>query len=356
RPIAGSTLFADTANVSGLVNDVVPGTVNDSEVHVTVNGRPAEVGNRSFLATGVPLALGANEIEVVATDESGNVGRAIVSIERAAPATARIAVASGDLQTGTIGSTLAAPLVAQLSDAAGLPVAGRSVVFAARGNDGTFPGGHRYAVVATDAAGRAASPFDLGRHAGVQVVEASSAGFAGLAVFTANATPGEAQTIVIDDGAVQTGAAGRQLPRPLIAAVIDAGSNRLEGVAVRFAVVQGDGHFADGSRELLVPTDSDGRAVVPFVLDASEGIANNVVEATIAGNPASPVVTFLATGRAAGDPAATSISGLVLDNEGKAVPGATLRIRDTAITTRTDAQGAFRIPGAPVGTVQLIVD
>jgi hypothetical protein len=80
------------------------------------------------------------------------------------------------------------------------------------------------------------------------------------------------------------------------------------------------------------------------------------VEGRIDGLDSGPVVSFVASGRAAGDPAATSISGVVLDNTSQPIAGVTLRVLDTALTARTDGKGLFRIPGAPVGTVKLIVD
>src|SRR5262249_56857316 len=56
----------DTAiAVSGIVNDIVVGTVNDQQAQVTVNGATAQVANRTFLATDVPLALEPNVIQAV---------------------------------------------------------------------------------------------------------------------------------------------------------------------------------------------------------------------------------------------------------------------------------------------------
>ncbi|MGH7484308.1 MAG: DNRLRE domain-containing protein, partial [bacterium] len=52
-PRDGSSLLEPTVAVTGLVNDIVAGTVNDSEVQVTVNGLPAIVSNRSFLVRSV---------------------------------------------------------------------------------------------------------------------------------------------------------------------------------------------------------------------------------------------------------------------------------------------------------------
>lgn len=357
-PKDGATLFEPTVTVSGMVNDIVAGTVNASEATVTVNGRPASVSNRSFVVEGVPLSTGDNILTAVATDASGNMGDASISVHLAAADVPRLAIVSGNHQEAVIGIALPAPLTVSLLDAAGLPVVGKPVLFKLRGNNGSLDGGKRQIAVTTDAAGRASAHFTLGTRAGVgnQVVEATSPGFAGPAVFTATARAGEPTFLVVDAGDQQVGIAGQELPRPLVVVVTDAGHNRLEGALVRIKVVEGAGHFANGLREVLVFSDSDGRVILPFALDPEEGIANNVVGATIEGLEPSPVASFVASGRAAGDSSATSISGVVLDNSNLPIAGVTLRILDSPLTARTDEAGLFRIAGAPVGTVRLIVD
>jgi hypothetical protein len=95
---------------------------------------------------------------------------------------------------------------------------------------------------------------------------------------------------------------------------------------------------------------------VTVVLGPEEGIAEHVVEAVI-DTPSGPSAAgFTASARAAGDPALTSISGVVLDNTDLPVAGVTARIRGSALTAVTDPQGQFRIDGAPVGDVDLIID
>ncbi|HEV8578589.1 MAG TPA: DNRLRE domain-containing protein, partial [Thermoanaerobaculia bacterium] len=357
-PKDGAALLEPTVTVSGMVNDIVAGTVNASEATVIVNGRPATVANRSFVVEGVPLTPGDNVLTAEATDASGNVGQASITVHLAPANVPRIAVVSGNQQEAVIGTALPAPLVVSLLDAAGQPVIGKPVLFKLRGNNGSLDGGKRQIAVTTDASGRASAHFTLGTRAGVgnQVVEASSPGFAGPAVFTATARPGDAAFIVVDSGDQQVGIAGQELPRPLVAVVTDAGHNRLEGAPVRFNVAKGRGHFANGLQEALVFSDGDGRLILPLTLDAEEGIANNVVEAKIEGLDPSPVASFVASGRAAGDPAATSISGVVLDNSNLPIAGVTLRILDSPLTARTDEKGLFQIAGAPVGTVKLIAD
>jgi hypothetical protein len=356
-PREGALLAGESVDVSGMVNDIVAGTVNASEATVTVNGQPAAVANRSFFVAGMPLQPGENVLAVVATDASGNVGRTEVRVLRDATAVPRVVVVSGNRQTGVIGSALPQPLVVELRDASGQSVAGQPVLFKVAGSDGTLDGGKRQVAVTSGPDGRAQTRFTLGTRSGVgnQAVEAVVSRFRG-AVFTATALPGPATKIVTDAGDQQLGVTGHALPRPLVATVTDAGFNRLDGVTVRFQVVQGLGQFQNHLQEITVETDSDGRAIVPFILDPQERTDASVVQAVIDGLDESPLATFVSYGRTAGEPAQTAITGLVVDNSNLPLAGVTLRILDTAITAQTDAKGLFRIQPAPVGTVKLIVD
>ncbi len=356
-PQDGAAVFDSTITVSGLVNDIVAGTVNASQATVTVNGQPATVANRSFVASAA-LVQGSNLITVLAKDVSGNTAQATVTVTLQAPTVPRVALVAGGGQAGVIGMPLGAPLVAALLDAGGQPVAGQKLFFRVRGNDGSLDGGQRGLAMTTDAAGHAAVHFTLGTRAGAgsQVVEAFAPGFAGPAVFQETALPGNPALIVVDTGDQQVGIPGQAAPRPLVAVVTDSGYNRLGGVQVQLTVSKGQGSFANGQQTATAITDSDGRAIVTFLLDPAEGISNNGVRAAIAGLANSPIASFALSGRAAGDPAATTVSGIVLDNAQQPVPGVTVSIRGTALNTQTDGAGHFQLQAVPPGTVTLIVD
>lgn len=337
--------------------------MNASEATVRVNGIAAVVSNRSFLVKTVPLALGENTLELVAADASGNSTTLRSQVVRQPPPTRRIAPVSGGGQAAEAGSLLSEPLVAQVVDATGSGIPDVPVVFSVESSDGavqSIDGGvaHRRALVRTDANGRAAVRHQLGTRVGVgnQTVVARAAGIAGRAEFASSSSPGAPALIVVDANGVQVGIAGRELPRPLVATVVDAHGNRLANVAVRFRVALGDGHFGDNRTELVLETDSDGRAITPFVLGTAQGVANHVVEATIDQLAGSPVAGFTASALPGGDPGATSISGVVLDNTDLPIRGVTARIRGTTLTAETNDQGQFRIVGAPVGDVDLIID
>jgi hypothetical protein len=244
-------------------------------------------------------------------------------------------------------------------------------VFKVAQNDGMLSAGAdpgATVIATTDAQGRASALWTLGRRAGAggNAVDAYSVGFEGVAIFTATGTQGHAGKIVVDTGNDQIGLIAEPLPKPFIAVVVDAGNNRLSGVPVTFNVVQGGGSF-DGQPGVSVVTDPDGRAEATLTLGTQEGNANNFVQANFEGNQ-SFAAGFSASGRAPGNPADTTITGVVLDNSNAPIAGVSVRAvltnvlhsniaaAQAAPPAVTDAQGQFTIGAAPTGFVKLLVD
>ena len=359
-PADGAVVHDATIAVAGLINDIVAGTVGGAEASVTVNGVAAAVGNRSFLATGITLAAGANTITAEAVDAAGNTASASITVSfQPLIGVARIFAVSGDGQQGQIAGTLAAPLVAELRDDQDAPVEGVVVIFKVVENNGTVTDAGETArglAVTTDANGQARVDWTLGSRAGAgnNQVTATAVGFTGAAVYHAIADPGAPFKLVLDDGNNQTGATGQPLAGAFVVVVTDVGHNRIEDVPVTFEVVEGEGRFNEFTVHTVV-SDSQGRAVALLKLGAEEGIENNVVTASFPGNP-NEVVTFVASAKVAGDPALTAITGVVLDNTDAPVAGVTMSVEGTALAAVSDAQGQFTIAGAPVGAVLLIAD
>ena len=358
-------------SIVGNVNDIVVGTVNDQQAQVTVSGLPAQVANRTFLATNVPLQMGLNVIQAIARDRVGNAATTQIVITREAITRAQIRLVSGNNQTAIIGTAVPAPLVVALNDENGNPVSNKPVIFKVTQDDGTVSTGGNFApsaIVMTDAQGMAQAQWKLGMRAGAGVnsVEAYSVGFAGTAIFAATGTLGPPGKIVIDTGNNQLGEVNKPLPKPLIAVVVDKGNNRLGGVPVTFTVKEGGGSF-NGQSSFTVNSDSDGRVAATLTLGFQEGNANNLVEANFPANESFPA-SFTASGRAPGDVDKTTISGVVLDNSNVPIPGVTIRavltqvlnanvsIVQSVAAVQTDPQGQFTIPQAPVGIVKLLVD
>jgi hypothetical protein len=357
--------------VAGNVNDIVVGTVNEQQAQVTVNGAAAQVANRMFLATNVPLNMGDNVIQAVGRDRVGNAATTQIVVTRQAPSPSRIQLISGNNQTGMIGSVLPAPLVVAVTDSGGNPFPNKPVIFKVTQDDGMVSAGGPLAptvIATTNAQGQAQAQWKLGMRAGAGAnsVEAYVVGVSGTAIFTETGTEGPAGKIVIDTGNNQIGEVNQPLPKPLIGVVVDNGNNRLAGVPVTFTVKEGGGTFG-GQTSLTVNTDSDGRVAATLTLGFQEGNANNLIEANFPSNQSFPA-SFTASGRAPGDASKTTISGVVLDNSNVPIPGVTIRavltnllnsnsnIIQSVAAVQTDAQGQFTITQAPVGFVKLLVD
>ncbi|QGZ42387.1 hypothetical protein IP92_04122 [Pseudoduganella flava] len=371
-PAANGSTSSATATVSGMVNDIVVGTVNPQQATVTVNGIAAEVLNRSFVARDVPLQVGANTLQATATDRAGN--RATTSATLTRVAAGGLAAVSGNNQRGAAGALLAAPLVVALTNAQGAPVPNKPVVFRVVGLDGTVAADTTGAAlpavaVNTDSEGKAKAYYRLGTRAGAgNLVEASAAGAQTTVDFVATGTPGAARLMVVDSGNSQTGVVGQALPFPLIAIVTDANNNRLAGIPVTFAVKEGGGGFgATRQSTFQTASDSDGRVAATFVLGPDQGVGNNVVEANFAGGTGF-AAAFSASGLVPGPAEQTRISGVVLDNSNQPIPGVTMRLlqitqgnrsnipQEMAAAVRTDAQGQFTMQPVPVGVFKLMAD
>jgi hypothetical protein len=354
-PLDGTVLFSPSVHVSGMIDDIVVGTVNSDQATVTVNGVSAEVANRGFVAANVPLVPGANVLRIVARDQGGNTTTLTANVTYDAAARAKISVLSGNNQSADIRTLLPLPLVVKLTNADGSPAGNRPVTFevvenngklSANGTDGTIIS------IQTDAGGLAQAAWFLGGHAGAgnNRVRASAPGFSGAAEFQATAGVGPPRLIVVDAGNAQYGAFGAPLPRPIIVAVVDEGSNRLPDVPVTFTVAGGGGKI-DGEQSVVVRTDGDGRAWVTPSLGQE---MLNTFTAAISGSSAK--VTFQAFGKLAGPAGETRISGVILDNTDLPIPGVTVRIDGSTLVAQADDAGQFSIQGAPVGYVKLLID
>jgi len=371
-PGNATTTTAASVNVTGIVNDLVVGTVNPLQATVTVNGIAATVTNRTYLAQSVALAMGANTLTARARDRAGNFATTSVTITRVAVTQPSLQIVSGNNLSGSIRSLLAAPLVVQAVDGSGHPITNRPVVFRVINGDGTLtpvgaPGIPSIAVN-TNSQGQAQVRCILGSRAGAgnNQIEASASGVVNTVVFTESATTTAAAKILIDSGNNQNGVVGQALPLPFIAIVTDAGNNRLADVPVVFTVKNGGGTI-NGLGSLSTTSDSDGRVQAILTTGPFEGVNNNVVEANFAGNTGQPA-TFASTGQIPGPAAQTQITGVVLDNSNLPIPGVSMRVfqvnngttgnipQQVVATVRTDAHGYFNIQPAPVGVFKLMAD
>ena len=338
-PADGATVYEDAVRVTGLVNDIVPGTVNAGQVVVTVNGVRRRYQTGRSLSHRYRSARAKTSSSRRRPTPAETSAHAQITVHRGPATTPRVAIVSGDGQTATAGTPLPEPLTVALLDAAGLPVPDRPVVFQLRQSNGSLDGGRRQVAVETGADGTASVHFTLGTRAGVGA-QIGRSGVGGLRRPGGVHRDGAAGGAVADRRRLRRRAVRHR--RPAAAAAVDRRGDRLRvqpprrSAGALHASSRERARLDDGPSEEVVTTDSDGRAIVQFTLDPEEGVSNNVVEARIDGLDPSPLASWTASGMAAGDPSQTSISGVVLDNTNLPVPGATVRIRDTSILTQTD--------------------
>jgi PKD repeat protein len=221
-----------------------------------------------------------------------------------------MAAFSGDGQSGPAGSTLGQPLVIQVTDAFGNPIAGVPINWSVEGG-----GGVSEASNATDGQGQASVLRTLGPTAGPQATIATSEGLAGSPVtFGHVATAGNASLLSIVSGNDQTAVAGSELPGDLVVRLVDAQGNGVSGAAVTWVVGTGGGAVAPEN----TTTDEAGRTSSRWTLGTNPG--ENRVDAVVSGVG---VVHFQAIGTAGApsrlailtQPSSSSRNGAALDRQ-----------------------------------------
>ncbi len=187
-----------------------------------------------------------------------------------APPPATFVPTAGAGQAGTVGTGLAAPLVARVLAADGLGVPGIPVHFAspAPGASVSNP------IVITDGDGYARTQATLGTRAGAQGFSGFVSGLGGVQ-FTVTALVGPAAVIHLVRGGDQVVAPGVQLPVPLEISVRDQYGNPVRDALVRWEVVQGGGEL--GLLETL--TDQAGVALSAYTMGPAP--VTNYVKATL---------------------------------------------------------------------------
>ncbi|MGP1347524.1 MAG: Ig-like domain-containing protein [Phycisphaerales bacterium] len=333
-PLNGQEVTTPTVTVTGRVSDEFSGL---DGLTVSVNGAPASVGTGpggqgTFVAMGIPLTIGTQAIQVLATDALGNARTESIMVTRieVPPGSPTIEALSGDAQSAQVRTELAQPIEVLLKSPNAQPLGNKVVTFTIDRNNGTLraqpnsgsdPGLVNLQVF-TNSQGIARAYWTLGNTAGAAAnrVRITSASMVGTVFFCADGIPAPADRILVGDHNNQRGETGGQLAQPLTAYVTDgAAGNPAAGVPVTFTITRGDGQFTNAAQQITVITGSDGRAATPFLLGDTPGL--NRVQATFEGNPGLPA-TFNATGIARIEGQPTTVSGIVQDNAGRAIGGA----------------------------------
>ncbi len=155
------------------------------------------------------------------------------SISLTTGAATQVSAQSAAAQSAPAGTAVADPPSVLVSDGAGNPVAGVSVLFAVTSGGGTVVGG----TVVTSAAGTAAATsWTLGTTPGANSLTASVAGATAPAVFSATGTATANLTKLVDN---LTGEVGQATSAAPSVKVTDVNGVPLEGVTVTFATTSG---------------------------------------------------------------------------------------------------------------------
>lgn len=249
-----------------------------------------------------------------------------------------ITVASGNGQTGVVGSVADAPIVFQVSDTTGRPAVGEVVSFTVLSGSATLESA---ADVVNDQ-GRATARFRYGDVAGPVAIQGSVFGGQFTAIATVRSF-GSAATAA--SGNNQSAAPGAPLPQPLVVQLAQSTSGApkgLGGVVVAWTVTAGGGRLASPTSI----TDASGRATNQLTLGPTAGA--NTVRADVPGGGS---VVFSATGAA--DPAGNASTFEIASGNNQSLPTATpsaplvVRVRNAAGAAVPGVSVAWRVtPGA----------
>ena len=278
RPVAGATVEFDFTQAGGQANPASGVTGSDGQAS-TVLTLGTQVGPVSGVArVSVPAGRAPVQTTFTATAVSSSANG--------------IALVSGDNQTGLVGTKLAQPLVVQVTDGFGNPIAGVTVGWSVTGG-----GSVSAPFTDTDVNGRASVERTLGITAGTQTTLASANGLAGSPVtFTHTANAGNVSSVVKISGDVGSAAAGTTVA--LVVEVRDAGGNPVSGAPVNWVVGEGGGNVTPANNT----TGGDGRASAQWNLGSAPG--TNTLTAVSGGATA----TFTITGTGTGSPSKLMIT------------------------------------------------
>jgi PKD repeat protein len=270
RPVPAATVefVLDEDGAGGSVSPATDTTDSKGEARASIT-----LGTRVGAVTGraqVPVDEGTTPVTTAFTATALSADANIIS------------AISGEGQSGPVGTTLAQPLVVQVTDGFGNPISGITIQWTAQ-NGGSVSEPSNV----TDGNGQASVTRTLGSNAGDQSTLASADGLAGSVTFAHTATAGNAARVIIVSGDGQQGAPGAQLPNQLVVEVLDAQNNPIPGRAVAWVVGAGDGTANPETSN----TDAQGRASTQWTLGAQPG--RNTLSAVVSGVGVAP---FTATG------------------------------------------------------------
>jgi protocatechuate 3,4-dioxygenase beta subunit len=300
-----------------------------------------------------------------------------------------LTIVGGSSQTAQLGKSFQENLRVALANSNGCPLtgslAGISIDFVApsTGASGTFvSSGSNVAVVGTDATGVAtAPPFTANGAAGAYSIHAQS-DYGTTELYLTNTAHGVARTIAAAGATEQSVNVLDRYANPLVATVLDADGQPVQGASVAFSLGAGTygagATFVGGGAQATAITDSSGHATSPSFI--ANGVAGPFLATASAEGISEPVTyslhnvavkTTLATTTRATQTAtvdtsyARPLQATVLGADGRPVegasvtfslgssasgPGATFAGGGTQATELTNASGLATSPRLQAGT------
>jgi len=231
---------------------------------------------------------GSFEVEAQIETPQGSESTAFELTNTTIGVASSVVATSGNAQSAHVGDSFASPLGAEVTGAAGNPIAGTTVDFdivPASGAGATFVGGGSTAEAETNEQGIALSPLlTAGDTVGTFTVTAEASGTSVMATFSLTDLAGPPSSITPGLGSSQSAELGSDFTVPLAVTVTDADSNPVSGAEVTFkAPASGpSGVFGGSGVSATVLTDSDGIAIAPD-FSANEATGGYVVTASVAG-------------------------------------------------------------------------
>jgi hypothetical protein len=293
---------------------------------------------------------------VVAATVSGVATPADFNLTNTAMVVETVTATGGTPQSTADDTAFATPLTATVM-AGGSPAANVVVTFTApaSGASGTFMNGTITTTATTNASGIATSTtFSANGTLGTYTVTATVSGGSGPANFSLTNTVGAPASITATSGTPQSATIDTAFAAPLVATVLDKGSNPVSGATVTFtAPTTGpSGTFANGTITTMATTNANGVATsTTFTANGTVG-GPYIVTATVAGvsTPANFSLTNLVGAPASitatsGTPQSATIDtafaaalvATVLDKGSNPVSGVTV----TFTAPTTGASGTF---------------
>jgi len=208
-----------------------------------------------------------------------------------------VALVSGNNQIGNTCEALGQPLKVKIVDSLNVGVKGQTVKFLVTAGDGNFNGANAKEIL-TDSLGVAQATLTLGSKVGVNTVTASTITPLPGSPQTFTATSGSGSATVLRHFSPDTVSKPTGSIVTTIARVTDkCGINGVANVKITFIVKAGGGKI-NGKDTVVVSTNAEGKAQVPWTLGPLVGVYNNKLQARAAFS--NTAITFVASATSSG--------------------------------------------------------